>query len=93
MKGKLEKLLADYGPVALVLWFAIFGLTWSGFALAIQRGFEVEGAAGTAGVWGAAYLATQVTKPVRIAATLLLTPVVGRFWKRRGAVEPSPVDE
>lgn len=93
MKAKLEKLLAEYGPIALVLWFALFGLTWTGFAIAIQRGFEVEGAASTAGVWGAAYLATQVTKPVRIAATLALTPLVGRIWKRRPAEGPPVVDD
>ncbi|MEL6543184.1 MAG: hypothetical protein AAFQ82_01080 [Myxococcota bacterium] len=97
MKEKLEKLLAEYGVVAVVLWFTIFGLTLVGFALAIQNGFEVESAAGTAGVWGAAYVATQLTKPIRIAVTLVLTPIVGRLWRRGGSAQesagPEPSDE
>ncbi|MEM6731242.1 MAG: hypothetical protein AAF658_06780 [Myxococcota bacterium] len=87
MKARLEKLIAEYGVIAAVLWFTIFGLTWAGFAFAIQAGFEVDGAASTAGVWGAAYLATQFTKPVRLAATLALTPLVGQLWKRKKAPE------
>lgn len=87
MKKKLEKIFADYGPIALVIWFVIFGLTIVGFAMAIQAGVKVESAAGTAGVWGAAYIATQLTKPIRIFATLGLTALVGRFWNRRRSSE------
>jgi hypothetical protein len=85
MKGlgtKLENLLTQYGATAFVTWFVIFGLVFAGFAVAIKSGFQVESGAGSAGTLGAAYVATQLTKPIRIAATLVLTPVVARVVKR-----------
>ncbi|MEL6338367.1 MAG: hypothetical protein AAFP04_01480 [Myxococcota bacterium] len=82
MKEKLSKLLAEYGVIAVVLWYAVFALTWVGFASAIKAGVSVESAAGTAGVWAGAYLATQVTKPIRLLVVFGLTPVIGRIVKR-----------
>ncbi len=78
LKERLSKLISDYGPVAFVTWFVLFGLTLAGFVLAIKLGFKPEGAAGGAGTLGAAYVATQLTKPLRILATLALTPVIGK---------------
>lgn len=37
----------------------------------------------TVGTWGAAWVATKLTQPLRIAATLALTPVVGALRRRR----------
>ncbi|MEM6273832.1 MAG: hypothetical protein AAF735_01205 [Myxococcota bacterium] len=82
MKEKLSKLLAEYGVIAVVLWYGVFALTWVGFASAIKAGVAVDSAAGTAGVWAGAYLATQVTKPIRLLVVFGLTPVVGKFVKR-----------
>jgi hypothetical protein len=61
----------------------IFATTIAGFAFAIGSGFQVEGAAATAGTWGAAYLATKLTQPIRIGATLALTPLVARVVRRK----------
>lgn len=80
--ARLQELFKQYGPVALVTWFSIFGLTWAGFAAAISLGFEVDGAVGGAGTAGAAYIATQLVKPIRIIATLALTPVIATAWQR-----------
>lgn len=104
MRKKLQELLAEYGPVAAVIYFSIFFLVLGSFGLAIQLGFELEGAisflsklglnrdsvAATAGSWTAAYVLTKVTQPLRIAATLALTPVVGKAWKRLRRPRPAP---
>ena len=82
MKKKLEELLAEYGTIAFIVYFTIFGLTITGFAMAIKAGVEVESAAGTTGVWGAAWLATKLTQPLRIGATFVLTPFVAAVWHR-----------
>ena len=79
---KLKALLAEYGRVAIWTYFAIFALVLAGFVLAIAYGFDIESAKGGAGTLGAAYLATKATQPLRIAATLALTPLIARLVKR-----------
>lgn len=94
MKKKLNALLEEYGPVALVLYFVIFIGVWAGFAIAIKFGFQPESAAGGAGLLGASYLATKVTQPLRIGATLVLTPGVAAVWNRlRGRKPTAPPPE
>lgn len=85
LKQRFEALVADYGKFVLPLYFGIFILTWTGFAFAIQNGFEVESTTGGAGTWAAAYVATKLTQPIRIGATLLLTPFVARLFGKRPA--------
>ena len=99
LRKRLKKLLFEYGWVAAVVWFTIFGLTLCGFAFALSNGLEAEaasammgtfydflgtlginvspsGAAETTGVWALAYGLTQLTKPLRILVTIILTPIV-----------------
>jgi hypothetical protein len=94
VRQRLKDLLAEYGRIALVVYLAIFAATWSGFAIAIGAGFDVDSAAGGTGVIGAAWVATKLTQPLRIGATLLATPVVAGVWHRvrgrRPAVEAAP---
>lgn len=97
MKKKLNELLEKYGPVAIVLYFVIFFGVWGGFALAISLGFKPESASGGAGLIGASYLATKLTQPLRIAATLGLTPGVARVWaylrpRSQPPTPPPPAD-
>lgn len=82
LKERLQTLLAEYGTVAIVIYFGIFALVFAGFAISIRFGVQVDSAAGTAGTLGAAYLATKLTQPLRILATLVLTPIVGKLVKR-----------
>jgi hypothetical protein len=82
LRRRLERLFADYGTVAIATYFGIFFCTWGGFASAIALGVHVDGAATGAGTIGAAWLATKVTQPLRIGATLVLTPVAARVWHR-----------
>lgn len=95
---RLRALLAEWGPLLVIVWFGLFATVLVGFVLAIQLGFEVESTGGTLGTWGAAYFATQLTKPLRLAATVIITPALGAFLKRfrrssassAGATEPQP---
>lgn len=95
-KERLKALLAEYGYLAAVVYFSLFFLTWAGFAFAIHFGFDVESAKGGASLLGASWLATKLTQPIRIAATLGLTPIVaGVVRKVRGkpvAVSNGPAD-
>lgn len=59
--------------------------TLGAFALAIQLGFHTASTTGRAGVWGAAYLATKATQPLRIIVTLALTPMLPKVLRRARA--------
>jgi hypothetical protein len=78
----MQKLLTEYGSVGIWVYFGIFGIVLVGFATAIKMGANVESAAGTAGTWGAAWVATKLTQPLRILATLVVTPFVVRITRR-----------
>ncbi|MBK9758264.1 MAG: hypothetical protein IPO88_33060 [Nannocystis sp.] len=88
MKG----MLAEYGGVALSLYLIIFVLVLSGFAIAISLGVATDSAAGSAGTLAAAWVATKLTQPLRILATLAITPLVAAGLKRlrRGRPELPP---
>ena len=90
MRKTFKQILTEYGPVALVVYLAIFALVLAGFWIGIAAGWGPEGAVANAGAFGAAYLATKVTQPLRIAATLLLTPFVAKAWERVSPPRPSP---
>jgi hypothetical protein len=83
MKERLKALMEEYGKIAITTYFVIFGLVFAGFAIAIKFGFQPEGGTGTAGLLGAAWLATKATQPFRILGTLALTPVVAKLVGRK----------
>lgn len=88
--GRLQQLVVEYGAIALVVHLTLFGLTLMGFAIAISAGFESEGTGEETGVWVAAYIASQLTKPIRLPLVVVLTPVVAAVWHRvRGTTPPS----
>jgi hypothetical protein len=90
VKEKLKALLAEYGPIAIVIYFVIFLAVYLSFYISITGGFQPEGVGETAGTFGAAWLATKLTQPLRILATLVLTPLVGGLIKR---YRRTPLDE
>lgn len=79
---RIKALLAEYGRVALATYFGLFALVFTGFGVAIALGMHVASGAGGAGVLGAAYVATKLTQPLRIAATIAMTPLVARVAER-----------
>ncbi len=93
MRQRLKDHFAEYGSIALVVYFSIFFMTWIGFTIAIRAGAEVEGAAEQTGSIGAAYVATKLTQPLRILATLAVTPFAAMIWYRvRGRKPPVKAD-
>jgi hypothetical protein len=84
-----KELLAEYGAVALVVYLSIFALALAGFWMAIRFGWRTESTAGSVGTLAAAYVATKVTQPLRIGATLVLTPLLARLYERVRPARPT----
>lgn len=93
MRKTFNKLLAEYGAVFVVVYFTIFfGVflgAWAGIRygwdprpLVARIGLNPNGIVASAGPWVIAYGVAKVTQPVRIAATLLLTPILAKVWER-----------
>ncbi|MCA9655484.1 MAG: hypothetical protein H6712_19275 [Myxococcales bacterium] len=80
--GRLQQLIAEYGVIALLVFLSISAITYTGFVIAISAGFEADGSGEEAGVWLAAYIGLQATKPIRIPLVVVLTPVVASLWHR-----------
>jgi membrane protein implicated in regulation of membrane protease activity len=97
MKARLQKLLAEYGGVALYTYLALSILAIAGFSIAIAIGLEPSSATGMFGVIGAGWLAAKATMPLRILATLALTPVIAtlvrRITKRKTPDSEEPGDD
>jgi len=89
VKKTVQKLLAEYGAVAVVVYFVIFFAVLGGFWLAIRFGWKPSSTAGSVGAFAAAYIATKITQPIRIAATLVLTPFVARVYERVTGKSPN----
>lgn len=82
MRKTFKNLLAEYGVVAVVLYFAIFFLVLFGSWFAARAGFAPASMSGKAGTFLGAYIFTKLTQPLRIAATVVLTPLVARLYER-----------
>jgi len=101
MRERYNALLSEWGPLLAVVYFSIFAIVLVGFATAIKLGFRPDSMTGTAGTWGAAWLATKLTQPLRIAATLFITPALGTLMRRlrrqpeegERAVAPAALEE
>jgi hypothetical protein len=75
-------MLVEYGMVAVVVYLAIFFLVIFAFWAAIRFGWQPSGVAANVGIWTAAYIATKLTQPLRIIATLAVTPFIARIFER-----------
>ena len=91
MSQKLQALLAEYGKTALIVYFALFFLVLAGFVAALKLGIAPQGNSGRVGIWIAAWLATKLTLPFRLAATVVVTPFVSKIWLRvKGDAHSNP---
>ena len=88
MKKTVQKLLAEYGAVAVVVYFVIFFAVLGAFWLAIRFGWQPSSAVGSVGTFAAAYIATKLTQPLRIGATLVITPFVAKLYERIRGRQP-----
>lgn len=88
--------MLEYGIIALVVHYVIFAVVIVGFWLAIRAGWQPSSTAGSAGAWGAAYIAAKITQPLRIIVTLAITPFIARLYEsvtgRRPADDSTPTD-
>lgn len=87
IRNDYQTLIAEYGPIALGTYLAIALLSFTGFVIAIHLGFVVDGVASGAGTFLAAWAGIKLLQPLRIAATLLLTPFVARMLRRRRNID------
>jgi NADH:ubiquinone oxidoreductase subunit 6 (subunit J) len=88
LKKTLKSVLTEYGAVALVLYLAIFALVLGGVYFALKAGWTPASATGKASTFVAAYIITKLTQPLRIAATVILTPLVARIYERIAGKKP-----
>jgi hypothetical protein len=82
VKKTVQKLLAEYGTVAVIVYFVIFFAVLGGFWLGIRFGWRPSSTAGSVGAFTAAYIATKLTQPIRIGATIVVTPFIARLYER-----------
>lgn len=82
MRKTIKNIFAEYGPVAVVVYFGLFFTVLFAAWAAIHMGWQPTSVTGNVGAFTAAYLATKVTQPVRIATTLVLTPIAARTYAR-----------
>ena len=80
--ARFRDLVLEYGLIALVVHYVIFAIVIVGFWAAIRNGWQPTSAAGSVGTWGAAYIAAKITQPLRIIATIAVTPFIARAYER-----------
>jgi hypothetical protein len=87
--ARFRDLVLEYGVIALIVHYVIFALVIVGFWAAMRAGWEPTGAAGSVGTWTAAYVATKVTQPLRIVATIAITPFIAKIYERMTGQVPA----
>jgi hypothetical protein len=93
LKERLKKQFADYPTIALVTYLTLSFSAIVGFSIAIAAGVGPTSATGMFGALGAGWLAAKATMPLRILATLALTPLIATLIKRMRRRRPPPRDD
>jgi hypothetical protein len=88
LKERLKAHFAEYGRVAIYTYLALSISTIIGFSIAIGMGVSPSSASGILGVIGAGWVAAKATMPLRILATLGLTPLISALIVRRKKLRP-----
>jgi hypothetical protein len=88
LKERLKAHFAEYGRVAIYTYLALSISTIIGFSIAIGAGVSPSSSTGVFGVIGAGWVAAKATMPLRILATLGLTPLVAALLQRRKKNRP-----
>ena len=82
LKERLSAHFAEYGKFAIYTYLTLSLLAIVGFSVAIGVGVAPSSATGLVGTIGAGWLAAKATMPLRILATLALTPLVAMLWRK-----------
>ena len=85
---RFRNLVVEYGVIAIIVHYVIFALVIVAFWMAMRAGWQPTSTAGNVGTWTAAYIATKVTQPLRIVATIAVTPFVARLYERVSGRRP-----
>lgn len=85
LKERLSAHLAEYGQIAVVTYLVISLAAIAAFSIAIGAGVRPSTSSGVLGVIGAGWLAAKTTVPLRILATLAVTPAVAAVVRRRSS--------
>ena len=93
LKQRLKAHFAEYGSIAIYTYLTLSILTIIGFSIAIGAGVAPSSATGLFGVIGAGWVAAKATMPLRILATLGLTPLIATLLQRRKKAAPPDDDE
>lgn len=96
LKQRLQAHFAEYGRVAIYTYLALSITTIIAFSIAIGIGVSPSSASGFFGVLGAGWIAAKATMPLRILATLGLTPVISALvlrWKKKRPSDGAAEDE
>ena len=97
LKVRLKKLVEEYGKVALYTYLTLSLSAIAGFSIAIALGMDADSTGGVLGAIGAGWVAAKATMPLRILATLGLTPLIAsllaRRRKARGVVDDDDDDD
>lgn len=88
LKERLKAHFAEYGRVAIYTYLVLSVSTIIGFSIAIGAGVSPSSATGVFGVIGAGWVAAKATMPLRILATLGLTPLIAAIIERRKRNRP-----
>lgn len=88
LKERLSEHFAEYGKLALYTYLTLSLLAIAGFSIAIGMGLSPSSATGVLGTIGAGWLAAKATMPLRIIATLALTPLVAVLWRKWRPARP-----
>ena len=92
-KAKGQELVDLYGNIAIGTMIVLMVSNYTLFYVLIDKGVELDGAAGTSGKAAAAFAAYKVLMPVRIALAAILTPFVARVWWRIRPPTPPKVED
>ena len=90
LKQRLKAHFAEYGSIAIYTYLTLSITTIIAFSIAIGLGVAPSSATGVFGVIGAGWVAAKATMPLRILATLGLTPLVAALWHRWRKAHPRP---
>lgn len=74
--------MAEYPRIAIITYLTLSIASIVGFSIAIGIGAQPSTAAGTLGVIGAGWVAAKALMPLRILATLALTPLIAALISR-----------
>lgn len=93
LKERLKKQFAEYPRIAIITYLTLSIASIVGFSIAIGIGAQPSTATGTLGVIGAGWVAAKALMPLRILATLALTPMIAAVVQRFKKPKPDGEDE